>query len=167
VAVRVVVDAVVVVLLRSKSTDILGLRISTIPKPYITPEQYLEIERAAEYKSEYFNGEMFAMSGESLNHSRIFHAVSRSLHNPAARSFLRNRRQRPSPASRTQRPLHLSGHRGVLHRELRSRIQVRTYRRLTSLKEYLVIAQNRVHLEHNTRQPDGSWNLREFESEEF
>ena len=41
------------------------------PKPYITPEQYLDIERAAEYRSEYFDGEMFAMSGGMLNHATV------------------------------------------------------------------------------------------------
>ena len=38
---------------------------STQPKNYLTPEQYLEIERKADYKSEYYHGEMFAMSGAS------------------------------------------------------------------------------------------------------
>jgi hypothetical protein len=31
--------------------------------PRLTPEQYLEIERKAGFKSEYFDGEMFTMSG--------------------------------------------------------------------------------------------------------
>jgi hypothetical protein len=35
--------------------------VSTQPKTFLTPEQYLEIERKAEYKSEYLNGEMFAI----------------------------------------------------------------------------------------------------------
>ena len=38
---------------------------STQPMPYLTEEQYLEIERNAEWKSEYLNGEMFAMAGGS------------------------------------------------------------------------------------------------------
>jgi hypothetical protein len=33
---------------------------STQPKTFLTPEQYIEIERKAEYKSEYFHGEMLA-----------------------------------------------------------------------------------------------------------
>jgi Uma2 family endonuclease len=40
-------------------------------QPYIAPEVYLERERAAEYKSEYYGGEVFAMSGGTINHSLI------------------------------------------------------------------------------------------------
>jgi Uma2 family endonuclease len=35
--------------------------VSTLSKSYLTEEQYLEIERKAEFKSEYYRGEMFAM----------------------------------------------------------------------------------------------------------
>lgn len=44
---------------------------STQPKGFLTPEQYLEIERKAEYKSEYYAGEMFAMSGARFGHNRL------------------------------------------------------------------------------------------------
>ncbi|SPE40098.1 conserved hypothetical protein [Candidatus Sulfopaludibacter sp. SbA3] len=44
---------------------------STPPKTFITPEQYLEHERKAEYKSEYYHGEVFAMSGVSRKHDLI------------------------------------------------------------------------------------------------
>jgi Uma2 family endonuclease len=37
----------------------------------LTVEQYLEIERAADQKSEFYDGEMFAMSGGSRFHSTI------------------------------------------------------------------------------------------------
>ena len=37
----------------------------------VTPEQYLEQERKAEYKSEYVNGRIYAMSGVSKEHSVI------------------------------------------------------------------------------------------------
>ncbi|GGM78680.1 hypothetical protein GCM10010967_07990 [Dyadobacter beijingensis] len=36
-----------------------------------TQEEYLELERTAEYKSEYYRGEIFAMAGASLNHTQI------------------------------------------------------------------------------------------------
>ena len=39
---------------------------------YISPEEYLESERAATEKHEYYQGEIFAMSGCSLKHNKIF-----------------------------------------------------------------------------------------------
>jgi Uma2 family endonuclease len=38
---------------------------------YYTPAEYLALEEAAETKNEYFQGQIFAMSGGSTNHSRI------------------------------------------------------------------------------------------------
>jgi hypothetical protein len=44
---------------------------ATVPKHYITPEEYLLCERMAEFRSEYFRGKMFAMAGASANHNLI------------------------------------------------------------------------------------------------
>lgn len=44
---------------------------SAIPQTKLTPEEYLKIERKAEFKSEYFRGEMFAMAGAKRNHTKI------------------------------------------------------------------------------------------------
>lgn len=38
---------------------------------YLTPEEYLASERQAEYKSEYIDGVVYAMSGASLKHNAI------------------------------------------------------------------------------------------------
>jgi Uma2 family endonuclease len=38
---------------------------------YVSPEQYLEMERAAETTHEYYKGEVFAMSGASWQHNVI------------------------------------------------------------------------------------------------
>jgi len=40
-------------------------------KPEHTPEEYLALERKAECKSEYVNGRMFAMTGASRQHNQI------------------------------------------------------------------------------------------------
>jgi Uma2 family endonuclease len=53
---------------------------ATIPKPFITPEEYLRRERAAEFKSEYFAGEVFAMSGGTLPHAQIATNIIGELH---------------------------------------------------------------------------------------
>ncbi len=42
---------------------------ATQPNNFLTPEQYLEIERKAEFKSEYVDGQMFAMAGASFRHN--------------------------------------------------------------------------------------------------
>jgi Uma2 family endonuclease len=44
---------------------------SAIPKVKLTPEEYLEIERKSEERHEYFDGEIFAMSGAKRNHNKI------------------------------------------------------------------------------------------------
>lgn len=38
---------------------------------YYTPEEYLEREEAAEYKSEYIDGQIIPMAGGSINHNQI------------------------------------------------------------------------------------------------
>jgi Uma2 family endonuclease len=43
---------------------------SAAPKSKLVPAEYLAIERRARFKSEYFNGEMFAMAGASYEHNR-------------------------------------------------------------------------------------------------
>ena len=46
-------------------------KVSTQPKARFTPEEYLELERKAETKSEYFDGEIFPMPGVTRQHCRI------------------------------------------------------------------------------------------------
>ena len=38
---------------------------------FITPEEYLALEEKADHKSEYHDGEIFAMAGASVNHNQI------------------------------------------------------------------------------------------------
>ena len=51
---------------------------STEPKTFLTPEQYLEAERKAESKSEYCNGEMFPMDRAGLDTTDM--AGAREIH---------------------------------------------------------------------------------------
>lgn len=43
---------------------------------YYSAGEYLELEREAEYKSEYYKGEIFAMAGAGHNHNRIVENLS-------------------------------------------------------------------------------------------
>ncbi len=51
------------------------------PLFYLNPEQYLSQERQSETKNEYFNGEVFAMTGASREHNQIATNIVRVLGN--------------------------------------------------------------------------------------
>ncbi|CAG5069741.1 hypothetical protein DYBT9623_02478 [Dyadobacter sp. CECT 9623] len=46
------------------------------PIQMYSAEEYLELERAADYKSEYYRGEIFAMAGAGYNHNAIVASLS-------------------------------------------------------------------------------------------
>ena len=72
------------------------------PKPYYTPEEYLALERAAPYKSEYLAGEIFAMAGASEEHNTIAANIVRELGNQfqgrPCRVYVSDMRVRVAPA---------------------------------------------------------------------
>jgi len=55
--------------------------VSAQAQPRLTPEQYLDAERAAEFKHEYYNGHIYAMSGGSYRHAQIIGGLVRELGN--------------------------------------------------------------------------------------
>jgi Uma2 family endonuclease len=54
---------------------------SSAARQLLTPAEYLAIERTADYKSEFYAGEMFAMAGGSREHNLIAGNVLRHLGN--------------------------------------------------------------------------------------
>ena len=160
---------------------------STQAKAFLTPEQYLEIERTAEFRSQYFHGEMFAVSGGSLSHARLVRnlvvLLGGQLRRRSCEVASSDLRLRVSPDGLYTypdivvfcgRPLFADDRTDTItdatviieilspSTENYDRgFKFEQYRRLSSLKDYIVIAQDRVHLEHSTRQDDNSWVLRE------
>ena len=55
--------------------------ISVCKKP-LSPEDYFDAEETAEIKSEYYHGEIFAMTGASFNHNIISWNILAALHEP-------------------------------------------------------------------------------------
>ena len=49
---------------------------ATQPVSGLTEEDYLALDRAAEYKSEFIDGEMYAKSGGSYRHSDLAGAIN-------------------------------------------------------------------------------------------
>jgi Uma2 family endonuclease len=53
---------------------------SAQPYARMTEDEYLEFERAAEFRHEYYDGEVFAMSGGTATHAFIIANITSSLH---------------------------------------------------------------------------------------
>lgn len=52
---------------------------TTLPRKYISPEEYLVMERVSPVKHEYFNGEVFQMAGTTEKHAAIASNINISL----------------------------------------------------------------------------------------
>jgi Uma2 family endonuclease len=162
---------------------------SSQPKTYLTPSEYLELERRAEFKSEYYNGEMFAIAGASLPHGRIVANIGQDLGNQLeggpCEVYTTDIRLRVSPSGMFTYPdvmvvcgaaqvaddqkdtlLNPTLIIEVLSESTRGYDRGRKfqhYRTLPSLAEYLTVEQDAPHIERHTRQPEGGWLLEEFD----
>ena len=52
---------------------------SAVPKRLLTAPEYLALERRAEFRSEFYRGEMFAITGASFEHTEINDNLSREV----------------------------------------------------------------------------------------
>lgn len=157
----------------------------TVPKHYITPEEYLHRERKADFKSEYYRGEMFAMAGASANHNLIVLNAGSSL-----REQLKDRpcRVYPSDLKLKIKSTGLYTYPDLTvvcgEPQLESDVgdvllnpvvivevlsestetydrgkKFEQYRTVDSVMHYVLIAQDRFSIDCFSRQPDGSWSL--------
>ncbi len=162
---------------------------SSQPTTLVTPEEYLERERLAEYRSEYFQGEIFAMAGGSSRHAWIAMNVGaefrQQLKGKPCRVSASDLRLRVMPASLYTYPdvmvvcgeIEYADNRKdtilnpvviveVLSESTRDYDRGRKfqyYRTLPSLLEYLTVSQDEPHIEHWRRQRENHWELMEFD----
>jgi Uma2 family endonuclease len=144
----------------------------------LTPAEYLEIERDAETKSEFYAGEMFAMAGASPEHNAITFNVTTTLGSQLrgrpCRGFSSDQRVKVSDTGLYTYPdltvvcgtaeFEEGTPRTLLNPTLIVEVLSSTteaydrgekfdhYRRLDSLQEYLLIAQDRFRVERYLRQ---------------
>jgi Uma2 family endonuclease len=152
-----------------------------------TPEEYLALERKADYRSEYSAGEIFAMSGASEPHNvittNLVREISQQFKGRPCRVYASDMRVKVSATGLYTYPdvVALCGEPQFDDRQkdtlLNPTVLIEVlspsteaydrgqksmqYRRLPSLEEYLFIAQDRVQVEHYQRQPSGQWLLSE------
>lgn len=156
--------------------------------PYISESDYLEAERQAHTKSEYLAGQVFAMAGASRVHNTMTLNIASELR-PSLRArgcsvFAMDMRVKVHAASAYFYPdvVIVCGQRRFEDEQednlLNPTVVIEVlspstedfdrtekffaYQRLDSLREYLLVSQDKVRVEHFIRQPDGQWLKRKY-----
>ncbi|MEA5568421.1 MULTISPECIES: Uma2 family endonuclease [unclassified Anabaena] len=159
---------------------------------YYTPEEYLALEEAAEYKSEYIDGQIIPMAGGTVNHNQIalnlstelnfaFRKQNYRVYMGDVRLWIPQRRIYTYPDvmivagepeffhNRTDMILNpqvivevLSESTKGYDREYKFQI----YRTISTFQEYVLIDQTQIYIEHFSKTGKKQWNLREYDAED-
>ena len=161
---------------------------SALLKTKLTPAQYVAIENAAEFRSQFFDGEMFAMAGASPTHCFIKENLSVELgvrlkggRCRAASADLRVKVERTGlytypdllivcgqPEYAADDPNSLINPTAIVEvlspsTESYDRgAKFRNYQQIPSLVEYILVSQSEAVCERFTRQADGLWGYATF-----
>ena len=158
------------------------------PTRRYTLEEYFELERTSEERFEFWNGEVFCMSGVSEEHAEIetnlIVALKSRLRARGCRVFPANMRIKV-PSAPPYRYADLSALCGAARFEEIGGVDSLTnpalitevlsasteaydrgdkfthYKSIQSLREYLLVAQHRPHVTHFFKQADGTWGYEE------
>ena len=162
---------------------------SVAPSRKFTLEEYLTLERASEDKSQYYRGEIFAMPGGTKRHNvmgaNVIGSLVAQLRNRPCRVYSGDMKimveatglvTYPDAVVACEEDRLYDQEEDVL---LNPTVLVEVlspstesydrgkksehYRKIESLKEYVLIAQDRIHIERLTRQPNGQWTLSEVD----
>jgi len=158
---------------------------------YYTPEEYLELEEKAEYKSEYRDGEIIPMTGGTTNHNKIagnFYAYLKfglkkqnyDVYIGDVRLWIPRYRQHTYPdlmviqgepiytganTTTVMNPLLIAE---VLSKSTSNYDQsdkFMYYRSIPEFKEYILINQYQYHVMQYVKTDDGKWIFTELQSE--
>ncbi len=158
---------------------------------YISEEEYLEMEHKAETKSEYYDGEIFAMSGASRKHNLIVANVVASLvtqlRKKPCRVYPSDMRLKIEATGLITYPDVMVVCTKEKFRDNRKDtllnpdviievlsdstegydrgVKFRNYRQISSLKEYVMISQHSRRIERYFRNPNKQWVLSEADDE--
>jgi Uma2 family endonuclease len=160
---------------------------ATQPILRLTEEQYMEIERTADCRSEFFDGAMFAMSGGTSAHSWIKMNLAAGLHTrlreTACSAFDSDLKVKVAATglitypdfsiacgsdARPGRELILKN--PVVLIEVLSPTteaydrggKFHHYQQIPSLQEYILVSQSKPLVERYVRQSDGTWSLHNY-----
>ena len=156
------------------------------PKDLMTVDEYLAFDRSSPVRNEYFDGEVFAMTGASRRHNLISVALSREisqqLDDRDCEVYVSEMRVKVAETGLytypdivvCDDPIFIDNEFDTLVNptlivEVLSKstegydrgAKFEFYRALGSLNQVLLIAQDKVHVESYVRQPDHTWLLSE------
>lgn len=165
-------------------------RADPIPAPVyrFTAEQYLDFERGADTKHEYYAGAIYAMVGATEPHvlivTNLVYALRSQLRDRPCKVYSNDLRLKIAATGSYVYPdvmvvcgdVRLSdGHRDMIENpqmvaevlspstERHDRgTKFQHYKGVESLTDYLLISQDARRVEHHARQPDGSWRRTEI-----
>ena len=161
---------------------------SAQPHPRLSEEEYLKLDREADFKSEYFDGEMWAMAGASPAHALITANLARELSLALKRApravYVADLRVRVAsrrsyvypdvsvvcgPANEPPDVQDAITNPTVIVEVLSPSterndrgLKFAQYREIESLQEYGLVSQDTPHVEIFRRQPAGEWLLTEW-----
>ncbi|BBL73907.1 Uma2 family endonuclease [Methylomagnum ishizawai] len=151
---------------------------AAIAEKLYSPEEYLALERAAEYKSEYVDGRIYAMTGASRAHGLIAYNIAGELRNQLrdrpCEAYIADMRVKPAKA-RSYRypdiavvcgPAEFEDRQGDALLNPTVLIEILSpandrgpkfaeYQRIESLREYLLVAQDEPRIERYARRDEG------------
>ena len=162
---------------------------SSQPKTYLTPEEYLDAERRNEFKSEYIDGEMVAMTGASRRHNLIAFSLANllgpQLRGRRCEAYMSDMRVRIPARGYTYPDMVVvcgepQFEDDYLDTLLNPTLIIEVlsestepydrfkkfafYRTIESLAEYTLVAQHEYRVEQHTKQTDGRWLLSDHRS---
>ena len=159
---------------------------TALPKRYFTPEEYLMLEDRSEYKSQYVDGEIFAMAGAEPEHVTIMVNIMVGLHQRfrgrPCQVFSSDMRVRVEPSGlwtypdvvalcgeprfdRMNAPATLLNPQVIFEVLSPSTAsfdrgdKFTRYRLLDTLTDYVLVATDRMRVEHHALQENGDWKL--------
>jgi Uma2 family endonuclease len=161
---------------------------SALPKHRYTAREYLALERAADYKSEFYQGEIFAMAGASKEHNRVKENLiglmfPQLLGTPCSTTSSDQRVLIEETGLYTYPDIVVTCGPGEYDPEDKDTLtnptalievlspstegydrgaKFRQSTTIRTLKEYLVVAQEEPAIERYTRQADGTWTITSF-----
>ncbi len=156
---------------------------------YYSPEEYLALEEAADYKSEYIDGEILTMAGGSTNHNRIalnfssdlnfaFKKLDYEVFMSDVRLWIPKRRiyTYPDVMIVAGEPNYYNDRTDIITNpqviiEVLSKStkgydsgeKFQAYRTIPTFAEYLLIDQNKIYVEHFYKTNNKRWSFGEYD----